>query len=155
MAGTVLNPDLYRLSVVSTTIECTAMDPNPYKHPAIILAKIRSAIEPSLQAAGFHFDGRNKPARPIYLYVDYFRKDQCFRLSWDRRDDKSFIGLIAEIIQEPDHLMTIAKVNFSGMAKSPRKRITAEVEMRITPFVDAINDYLSNSTSSGGSTLPI
>ena len=131
------------------------MDPNPYKHPAIILAKIRTAIEPSLQAAGFHFDGRNKPARPIYLYIDYFRNDQCFRLSWDRRDDKSFIGLVAEIIHEPDLLMTIAKVDFSGMAKTPRKGTAAEVQMRITPFVDAINAYLRNSTSSGGSTFPI
>jgi hypothetical protein len=43
------------------------MDPNPFKHPAIILAKIRTAIEPSLLAAGFQFNGRNKPSRPIYL----------------------------------------------------------------------------------------
>lgn len=38
------------------------VDPNPFKHPAIILAKVRANLEPSLLAAGFRFDGRNKPS---------------------------------------------------------------------------------------------
>ena len=53
-------------------------DPSPFKHPAIILAKIRDAIEPSLAAAGFKFDGRNKPRTPVYLYLDYSRGDELF-----------------------------------------------------------------------------
>jgi hypothetical protein len=120
------------------------MDPNPFKYPAIILAKIRAAIEPSLSAAGFHFDGRNKPSRPIYLYLDYSRPGELFRLSWDRRDSNHFIGFTAEIMNEPQGCRRIAAADLSGIAKLPNVEATAEVQMKIDLFVDAINAFLNN-----------
>jgi len=122
------------------------MDPNRFKHPAIILATIRSAVEPSLLAAGFQFDGRNKPDKPLHLYVDYARKDQLFRLAWDRRDSNRFIGIIAEIIQEPDQLITIAEMKLSELARVPRDQITTEIQKRIDPFAETVKEYLRNLT---------
>ena len=78
------------------------MDPNPFKHPAVILARLRIAIEPSLSAAGFQFDGRNKPEAPVHLYLDYSRGDELFRLSWDKRERSGFIGFVAEMLREPE-----------------------------------------------------
>lgn len=119
------------------------MDPNPYKHEAIFLAKVRDEIEPWLQAAGFQFHSRNKPDRPIFLYIDYTRNDVVFRLSWDRRNDSVFIGLTAEIIKEPDYLLTIAKINFAEIAMTtPRRAVTTAIDARIGPFVQNVQAYL-------------
>ena len=124
------------------------MDPNPYKHPAIILTKIRTAIEPSLLATGFRFDRRNKPSKPLHLYLDYSRQGELFRLSWDRRDSNHFIGFTAEIVGEPDGCKIIAKTDLSGIAKLPKNEATAEIQIRIDSFVEAVNAFLSNLASS-------
>jgi hypothetical protein len=120
------------------------MDPNPFKHPAIILAKLRKAIEPSLLAAGFRFDGRNKPSKPLYLYLDYSRQGELFRLSWDRRDSDRFLGFTAELLGDPECYTLITATDMSGIAEVPRNRTTAEVQMRIEKFVQAVNDFLNN-----------
>lgn len=119
------------------------MDPNPFKYPAIILAKIRTAIEPSLLAAGFQFNGRNKPSRPIYLYLDYSRPAELFRLSWDRRDSNRFIGFTAEVIDEPQGCKTIASTDLSGIAKLPKNRTNEEIRIRIDSFVEAVNAFMN------------
>jgi hypothetical protein len=124
------------------------MDPNPFKHPAIILAKVRSAVEPSLSAAGFHYEGRNKPSKPIYLYLDYARQGDLFRLSWDRRDSDRFIGFTAELAFERNGYTTIASSDLSGIAKVPKTRTTAEVQTRIDSFAKAVNAFLSNLAAS-------
>ena len=126
------------------------MDPNPFKHPAIILAKIRTAIEPSLLAAGFRFDGRNKPSKPLHLYLDYSRQGELFRLSWDRRDSNRFIGFTADVVGESEGSKTFAKADLSGLAKLPKSKTTAEVQMRIDLFVEAVNAFLNNLASSKG-----
>jgi hypothetical protein len=120
------------------------MDPNPFKHPAIILAQLRKGIEPSLLAAGFRFDGRNKPSKPLYLYLDYSRQGELFRLSWDRRDSNRFLGVAAELLGDPEGYTLITAVDMSGVAKVPRNRTTAEVQTRIEKFVKAVNDFLNN-----------
>jgi hypothetical protein len=114
------------------------MDPNPFKHPAIILAKTRDAIEPSLDAAGFSFDTRNKPPVPIYLYLDYTRSDGLFRLSWDRRDSNNFIGFVAELILESDGNDSVTSWDLSYTAKLPRESMTVEIEAQIASFADSV-----------------
>jgi class 3 adenylate cyclase len=125
------------------------MDPNSFKHPAIILARLRSAIEPSLSAAGFRFEGRNKPSRPIYLYLDYASQDQMFRLSWDRRDSDRLLGLIAEVGTDSEGYVTIAKCDLSAVAWLPKKRVTAEVQDRMDLFVRTVNEYLRHMAVTG------
>ena len=120
------------------------MDPNPFKHPAIILAKLRKAIEPSLFAAGFRFEGRNKPYKPLYLYLDYSRQGELFRLCWDRRDSNRFLGLTAELLGDPEGYRLIAAADLSGGSRAPRNRTTAEVQMRIDSFIEAVNGFLDN-----------
>lgn len=120
------------------------MDPNVFKHPAVILAKIRDAIAPSLAAAGYALDGRNKPSKPAHLYIDYSRGDDIFRLSWDRRESNQFIGLVAEFTREPDLLETVVKKDLSYIAKLPRgEKTTAEIQMQIDTIAESINNYLN------------
>ena len=126
------------------------MDPNLFKHPAIILARIRNAVEPSLLAAGFQFDGRNKPSRPIYLYLDYSRPGELFRLAWDRRDSNRFIGLTAELLGPSERHATIAAMNLSELANVPKRRNTAEVQTRIDSFAETVNAFLERLTCLGG-----
>ena len=119
-------------------------DPNPFKHPAIILARLRTAIEPALSAAGFRFEGRNKPGRPIYLYLDYSRQGELFRLSWDRQDSNCFIGFTAELVPESGECKKIASDDLSYIGKLPRNAATAEIQMLIDSFVKAINAFLNS-----------
>jgi hypothetical protein len=118
------------------------MDPNPFKHPAIILAKIRDGVESSLSDAGFQFDGRNKPTRPVHLYLDYSRGNELFRLAWDRRDSNQFIGIVAELIREPDELISVVSTDLRYIAKLPRDAATAEIQMQIEVMTQTINQYL-------------
>jgi hypothetical protein len=119
------------------------MAPNPFKHPAIVLANVRTAIEPSLLAAGFHFDGRNKPSTPVYLYLDYSRQGELLRLSWDRRDSNRFLGITAELLADAGGCKVIAAVELSGVAKLPRACTTAEIQTRIDSFVETVNSFLN------------
>jgi len=123
------------------------MDPNPFKHPAILLAGIRKAIEPSLFSAGFQFDGRNKPDKPLYLYLDYSRPGELFRLSWDRRDSNRFIGLTAEILGDSEQPTTISTISLSGVAHLPKHEVTAAVQMRMDSFVGAVKAFLNKMAS--------
>jgi hypothetical protein len=123
------------------------MDPNPFKHPAIILGRVRKAIEPSLFAAGFQFDGRNKPNVPVYLYLDYSRPGELLRLAWDRRDSNRFIGVTAELLGPSESVTTVAAINLSGIARLPKCQVTAEVQMRLDSFVATVNAFVKNSPS--------
>jgi len=118
------------------------MDPNPFKHPAIILARIHEAIEPSLAAAGFKFDGRNKPPAPVYLFIDYSRGNDLFRLTWDRRDSDRFIGFVAELIHEPDNIESITSGDLSYIGKLPRDARNAEIQTTVDTFADSVRKCL-------------
>jgi hypothetical protein len=124
--------------------------PNPFKHPAIILARLRTAIEPSLLAAGFVFDGRNKPSVPLYLYLDYSRGSELFRLSWDSRDSNPFLGVSAELLGDAVGQRLIAAVDLSSCDKGPRNRTAAEIQIRIDSFVEAVNNFLNRLARPGG-----
>ena len=121
------------------------MDPHPYKHPAIILARIRKALEPSLLAAGFRFEGRNKPQRPVHLFLDYVRGGDCLRIAWDRRESDTFIGFTAELIQEPDCRVTMVATDLTGVGPMPSRLLTAEITRRLDLFVLAVRGFLDDS----------
>jgi hypothetical protein len=125
------------------------MDPNPFKHPAIILAKIRDGVESSLSDAGFQFDGRNKPTRPVHLYLDYSRGNELFRLAWDRRDSNQFIGIVAELIREPDELISVVSTELSYTAKLPPNAATAQIQLQIETITTTINEYLKERYKGG------
>jgi hypothetical protein len=120
------------------------MDPYPFKHPAIILARIRKAVEPSLVAAGFQFDGRNRPTRPVYLYLDYFRSAEVLRLAWDRRDSNSFIGLTAVRFGDAGDETRVAATDLRDLAHLPKQQTTAALQLRMDAFVDAVQQFLAN-----------
>jgi hypothetical protein len=119
------------------------MDPYPFKHPAIILARIRKAVEPSLVAAGFQFDGRNKPARPVYLYLDYSRPAEVLRLAWDRHDSNNFIGLTATLLGGSGDETRIAAIDLSELAHLPKRQTTPALQMRMDAFVAAVQHFLA------------
>ena len=123
------------------------MDPNPFKHPAIILSRMRKAIEPSLFVAGFQFDGRNKPSIPVYLYLDYSRPGELVRLAWDRRDSNRFIGVTAELLGPAESVTIIAASSLSGIARLPKGQVTAEVRMRLDAFAETVNAFLKRLAS--------
>ncbi len=119
------------------------MDPYPFKHPAVILARIRKRIEPSLLAAGFRFDGRNKPPRPVHIYLDYSRASELFRLSWDRRDSNHFVGFVAELLSGEDEFRVITKADLSYLAKVPKRAVTGELRTQIDRFIDAVSGFFA------------
>lgn len=121
------------------------MDPHPYKHPAVILARIRKALEPSILTAGFRFEGRNKPQRPVHLFLDYVRRGDCLRIAWDRRESNRFIGLTAELIQEPGCLVTVVATDLKVVRPMPSQQLTAEITRRLELFVLAVRGFLDDS----------
>lgn len=124
-------------------LRVSTMDPIPIKHPGVLLARIRKAVEPRLLAAGFKCDGRNKPASPVYIYIDYSRPGQLLRIAWDRRDSNSFIGLTAEAIKESSAIQEVARVDLSRLGAIPKVRAAAELEKEIDEFVRSIKDNLA------------
>ncbi len=125
------------------------MDPNFLKHPAVILAKMRNAIEPSLVAAGFSFDDRNKPSVPLHLFLDYSRQESLFRLSWDRRDSNEFLGFKAEFLTAPDGYRLIAVMDLSDMCHVPQKEASAILQTRMDSFIAAVVSFLNSVGRAG------
>jgi hypothetical protein len=116
------------------------MDPNPIKHQAVLLAHIRDAIEPSLIAAGFHFDARNKPpANHGYsLWIDYVRDGEMFSI----RCDRWIARLAAETLDSQGRVLIVAEVHFN------RPRTHNELMDEVTPFIARINGFLDQSAGS-------
>jgi hypothetical protein len=92
------------------------MDPNPIKHPAVLLARARDAIAPLLKEAGFRFDTRNNPRDRgrENLWIDWMRRDEILSLRWDRH--KAVLSL--EFVKTSDVVQTIASVCTSGVRSS-------------------------------------
>ena len=110
------------------------MDPNPIKHQAVLLAHIRDAIEPSLIAASFHFDARNKPpaSHGYSLWIDYVRDGETFSIRFDRW----IARLAAELLGSDGRVQVIAEVHFN------RPRTNSELMNEVTPFIARINVFL-------------
>lgn len=62
------------------------MDPNPIKHPAVLLARVRDAIAPILLEVGYTFDCRNHPIDPgrEHLWIDFTHGPDILSLRWNR-----------------------------------------------------------------------
>lgn len=116
-----------------------------------MLAQIHEAIQPSLETAGFSFDGRNNHS-PVYLYIDYSRGNDLFRVSWDRRtrgEINQFIGFVAEILLESGQLETIRSRNLGEFPKYSLHRLTSELRQETARFSTSVSqclDQLSGST---------
>lgn len=59
------------------------MDPEPIKHPAVLLARVHRNLSPILKTAGFRFHKRNHPDVPIFLWIDYVRGNELISLWWN------------------------------------------------------------------------
>ena len=113
------------------------VDPNPIKHEAVLLARVREAIEPALVAAGFRYRDRNKPRSNWgqSLWIDYVRSGETFSIRWDRAN----AGLAAEVMDSQRRVEVIAGVTFDKV------RSTDELLSRVTPFVAQINRFLGEA----------
>jgi hypothetical protein len=111
----------------------TGGDPNPYKNPELLLAKIRSDIEPKMLLAGYRPVGRNKRGARRALFLDYSRSDGLFTLSWDQHEAR----LAAELLTEGEaELRVIATAEFSGV------RSTSDIEDRLAAFMAPVRSFL-------------
>ena len=108
-------------------------DPNPFKNPGLLLAKVRSTIEPDLLSAGYRPAGRNRRDARRTLFIDYNRSDEVVTLSWDQHQAR----LAAELLTSGGaDLRTIAVVEFSGV------RSTSDIEARLASFLAAVRSFL-------------
>ncbi len=115
-------------------------DPNPYKNPGLLFAKVRSEIEPELLSAGYRPSGRNKRDARCTLFIDYSRSDDVFTLSWDQHQAR----LTAELLTTRGaDLRTIATAAFSGV------RSTSDIEARLAPFMAAVRSFLDGLRETG------
>jgi hypothetical protein len=108
-------------------------DPNPYKNPGLLLAKVRSDIEPKLLSAGYRLVGRSRRRSGRAKFIDYGRSEDLFTLSWDQHEAR----LAAELLTGGGtDLREIAAAGFSGV------RTTPDIEARLAPFMASIHGYL-------------
>ncbi|MHC5537893.1 zinc-ribbon domain-containing protein [Singulisphaera rosea] len=109
-------------------------DPNHYKDPKRLLAKLRSDIEPEILLARYAFVHRSKPVGPVY-FLDYSRSDSLLTLSWH----KYYRELVAELwLEDTDELRVIAKSDFSEI----RSRL--DIEARMPEFVATVRSFLAS-----------
>lgn len=108
-------------------------DPNPYKRAGLLLARVRSALEPELLSAGFVCSGRNPRSARRTLFLDYGRSGDLLTISWDQHEAK----LIAELLTDGGaDLRAVAEAKISGA------RSTSEIEARIAPFITSVRSFL-------------
>lgn len=124
------------------------MDPKPIKHPAVLLARIRDRIEPSLMAAGFQFHSRNKPFGYGSRWLDYMNAGDTISIRWDRR----LVSIVAEMLDRSGRVELLAK------AKLDRVHDHKELMECVEPFVAAIERWAKESPPaalpSEGKTVP-
>lgn len=108
-------------------------DPNPYKNIGLMLAKIRSDIEPKLLLAGYQLVGRSRRNARRAQFIDYSRSGDLFTLSWDKHTAR----LAAEVLTDgEDGLQVIAAAELSGIRSTP------EIEDRLAPVMAAVRSFL-------------
>jgi hypothetical protein len=116
------------------------MDPNPIKHEAVLLAYVRDSIEPSLIAAGFHFDSRNKPPanHGHSLWIGYSRGSQTLSVRFDRW----IARLAAELLDNRGDVRIVAEVHFD------RPRSHSELMRQVDPFIEQVRTFLEAPSNS-------
>ena len=109
------------------------MDPNPYKNPGLLIAHIRSEIEPKLLTAGFRLAGRSRRDARRAQFIEYARSDELLSVSWDQHEAR----LTAEFLTDAGNdLRAIATAEFSGV------RSTSQLEERLAPFMTSVRTFV-------------
>jgi Probable zinc-ribbon domain len=113
-------------------------DPNPYKNPGLLLAKVRSEIEPQLLSRGYRLAGRNSRSAPRRLFIDYSQAEDLLTFSWDQHHAR----LTADFLSpgEPK-VRTIATADFSGATS------TAEIDARLGVFLASVVRFLAGPSA--------
>jgi hypothetical protein len=100
-----------------------------------LLKLVRSEIEPTLVAAGFSFESRNRPRHPgDRVWIDYKRGGQIFSYFFDHR----FGRLAAELLEPSGDVLNITPVDFKG---APTR---ANVMATIEEFAAAVIAFLAD-----------
>ncbi len=95
---------------------------------------LRAEVEPTILAAGFVFDARNKPRqRGERTWIDYQRNESLFSIAFEREP-----RLIAELLDESGGCQVIALTEFDA----PRTR--ADVMATIKTFASAVTEFMAN-----------
>ena len=111
----------------------TGGDPNPYKNAGLLLAKVRSDLEPELLSAEFVLVDRNRRGARRVLFLDFNRSGDLLTISLDQHELK----LTAEQLTDGGtDYRTIATAEISG------SRSTAEIDARLAPFIASIRNFL-------------
>jgi hypothetical protein len=100
------------------------MDPYPFKHPAVLLARVRDLLEPTFLGAGFRFESRNDPRvdrGPRHLWIDYSRGEEVISLRLDFR--QAILSL--SVIDQAGNVRQIAGTSFEDC---PINEITERVD---------------------------
>ncbi|WP_165226745.1 zinc-ribbon domain containing protein [Aquisphaera insulae] len=120
-------------------------DPNPYKDAGLLLARVRTQIEPELLTAGYRLVGRNrKDARPM-LFLDYAAPGAMLSISWDQRVAR----LSADLLTEGGaQVRSIASVPFGSLRSTP------QIEARLADFLGSLRSFLEGPASPHGTPGP-
>jgi hypothetical protein len=109
-------------------------DPNPYKNASLLLARVRTDIEPELLKAGFAEVGRNNRNARRRLFIDYGFSDGLFSVSWDNHDAR----LRAELLTDGGaEFRVIAEAEFDKVAS------TADIDIRLSSFKASVRTFLT------------
>lgn len=114
-------------------------DPNRYRSPGLLLARLRSELEPGLGAAGFEPAGRNPRHARRHRFLQYARPGELFSLTWDQYRARLTAELIVE--GEAGH-REIAAVELSNV------RSACDVEAALEPFLTLIRAFLHDLPAS-------
>ena len=118
-------------------IEKQVTDPNPIKHPAVLLAKIRDQIEPRLAARGFRAESRSDRHETTPIWIDYRSGDQLFSLRWDA----IHAMLTADMLGRDGNVARVAQASTNLVMSQ------SELLARVEPFVRATIAFLDRLSS--------
>lgn len=107
-------------------------DPNPIKHVGSLMKRIRNDIEPSLEKAGFAFDGKDKGTDSRTGWLDYARPGLILRCSFEPREAR----LIAETMDDRGECRIIANVELCC------SRSVSALPERIVEFASALKEFI-------------
>jgi hypothetical protein len=111
----------------------TGGDPNPYKNARLLLARVRSELEPDLQSAGYQLVARNPPGARRALFLDFARPGELLSISWDQHEARLAAAWLTEGSVD---VRVIATAELSGT------RSTFEIDDRLAPFVASVRRFV-------------
>lgn len=97
-----------------------------------LLRLLRTEIEPTLCAAGFSFEGRNKPRHPWErAWISYERRGEVFSFSFDQR----YRRLDAELLQPSGDVLSVAVIELQGPRRAQVTAAIKELAAAVTTFL--------------------